>query len=396
MSRDFGVLKNLVVLDLTQMLAGPYCTMILADHGADVIKIEPKNGDMSRSLGPFETGMNGQQHSGYFHSINRNKRSISLDLKNHHDIQIFEKMVKTADVVVENFREGVMERLGLSYEHLRTINPKLTYAAIRGFGDERTGEGPMSDWPAFDIVAQAMGGFMSMTGSESLPTKAGPGIGDIIPGIMCAFGIVAAVRHSEKTGEGQFLDVGMYDSVIALCERMIYRYSFSDQISRGEGNEHPLVCPFSIYEASDGWFAIACPLQSQWETLMGKLDNPDLYDEVLFKTNESRVENAELLREKLSDWTSQHSKKELSELLGGVVPCGPVNNVADIVQDPQVAARQMIQEVEIPGIGKRKIAGVPVKFSVTPGAVISRGPEIGEHTDEILKQFGLCRIEQKK
>ena len=207
------------------MLAGPYCTMILADHGADVIKIEPPDGDMSRRLGPYADFNGKQEHSGYFHSINRNKRSMVLDLKSVEGVTVFKRLVQSADVVVENFRVGVMERLGISYEELSEINPRIVYAAIRGFGDSRTGKGPYNDWPAFDIVAQAIGGFMAMTGSPDCPTKAGPGVGDIVPGLMCAFGIVAGVRNSEKCGEGQFLDVSMYDAMIAFCERMVYRHA---------------------------------------------------------------------------------------------------------------------------------------------------------------------------
>ena len=388
-----GVLNGIVVLDLTQMLAGPYCTMMLADHGADVIKVEPPHGDMSRGMGPFLPEDKQGLEGGYFHSINRNKRSIVLDFKNDDDKRVFLELVKEADVVVENFRLGVMERLGLSYETLTAINPALVYASIRGFGDKRTGESPYAEWPAFDIVAQAMGGFMSMTGPPDLPMKAGPGVGDIVPGIMAAFGIVAAVRHAERTGEGQYVDLAMYDAILALCERIVYRYSFADDISRGEGNDHPLVNPFSVYAAKDGWFAIGCPLDSQFEDLAQIVDPSWLEDE-RFKDNASRVANADALRERITAWTSRFTKQELAERLGGRLPSGPVNNVADIFEDPHTIARDMLPTVQLASVDRQpQLAGVPVRYSKTPGGVHQPGPALGQHTQEVLQQFGVHKAQ---
>jgi crotonobetainyl-CoA:carnitine CoA-transferase CaiB-like acyl-CoA transferase len=385
---SFGVLEGVVVLDLTQMLAGPYCTMVLADHGADVIKIEPPTGDMSRGLGPFSADDIEKEQGGYFHSINRNKRSIALDLKDENDKSIFLQLIKTADVVVENFRSGVMDRLGLSYETLREINKKIVYAAIRGFGDQRTGESPYNEWPAFDIVAQAMGGFMAMTGPVGIPMKAGPGVGDIVPGLMAAFGIVAGVRYAEKKGEGQFVDVAMYDAMLALCERSVYRYSVDGAISEGAGNEHPLVNPFSVYESADGWIALGCPTNVQWHELVEVMDNAKLRNEERFKTNELRVENAVEVRAEITAWTSLFNKKELAEKLGGRVPFGPVNNIVDIFDDPHVGARDMLRTVSVPD-SKVEItmSGVPVHYSNTPGSVRTAGPRLDEHRDEVLQQF---------
>ncbi len=389
-----GVLDGIVVLDLTQMLAGPYCTMILADHGADVIKIEPPHGDMSRQMGPFLEDDLEQCQGGYFHSINRNKRSVVLDLKAETGKEKLRGLVKSANVIVENFRHGVMERMGLSYESLREINPALVYCAIRGFGDARTGGSPYVDWPAFDIVAQAMGGFMSMTGPEALPTKAGAGIGDIVPGIMAAFGIVAGVRHAEIKGEGQFLDVAMYDAMLAVSERIVYRYSFADDISHGEGNEHPLVCPFSIYAARDGWMAIGCPLDQQWNDLLTVMDMEHLKADARFLDNPSRVENSEEVRKLITGWTSQYTKRELSEILGGRVPAGPVNNIADIVDDPHIQKRNMLSPLELRGMTKQPfVASVPVHFTETPGTVRSPGPELGEHNEEVFREFGIVARE---
>jgi crotonobetainyl-CoA:carnitine CoA-transferase CaiB-like acyl-CoA transferase len=388
-----GVLEGVVVLDLTQMLAGPYCTMVLADHGADVIKVEPPDGDMSRALGPFIAADLNKTEGGYFHSINRNKRSIVLDLKKPDDVGVFMALVRQADVVVENFRHGVMERLGLAYEILKVKNPALVYATIRGFGDERTGASPYAEWPAFDIVAQAMSGFMSMTGPRGTPMKAGPGIGDLVPGLMCAFGVVAAVRHAERSGEGQFLDVAMYDAMLSLCERMVFRYAFGGVVSTGEGNDHPLVNPFSVYAAADGWMAIGCPLDAQWRELLNIIGRDDLHNDPRFTTNESRVAHATLLREILTAWTATKTKHELAEKLGGRVPCGPVNDVTDIVADRHVAARDMLPQIDLPGLDQRaQVAGVPVHFSLTPGSVRSPGPALGAHTREVLEQFAITRI----
>jgi len=388
-----GVLEGVVVLDLTQMLAGPYCTMLLADHGADVIKIEPPGGDMSRAMGPYLPEDETRTQGGYFHSINRNKRSVVLDLKNADDCASFLALVDTADVVVENFRAGVMERLGLGFETLHARNPRLVYAAIRGFGDQRTGVSPYGDWPAFDIVAQAMSGFMAMTGPPGEPMKAGPGIGDLVPGLMCAFGIVCAVRHAEHSGEGQFLDVAMYDAMLALCERSVYRWSFGGAVSRPEGNDHPLVSPFSVYQAADGWMALGCPTDTQWRELLAVMERVDLAGDPRFISNEDRVANAHALREIITAWSATKSKHELARQLGGRVPCGPVNDITDVVADPHIAARDMLPEIDLPGLGRRAaLAGVPIHFAATPGRVRQAGPRLGEHTAEVFEQFGLVRV----
>jgi crotonobetainyl-CoA:carnitine CoA-transferase CaiB-like acyl-CoA transferase len=226
MSTRTGPLSDVRVLDLTQALAGPYCTMLLADLGADVVKVEPPAGDMSRSMGPLPADRSGCDYGGYFASVNRNKRSIVLDIKNHADRESFFRLVQTADAVVENAKTGVMDRAGISYERLREIKPALVYAAIRGFGDPRTGASPYADWPAFDIVAQSMGGLVAVTGPEDGGGyKAGPAIGDIYPGTLAALGVVSAIHAARRTGKGQFLDVAMYDAILALCEMVVYTYS---------------------------------------------------------------------------------------------------------------------------------------------------------------------------
>ena len=382
-------LDGLVVLDLTQMLAGPFCTMMLADQGADVIKIEPPQGDMSRPLGPYFDDDADREYGGYFQSINRNKRGLVLDLKEPDDKAVFLQLVEKADVLVENFRLGVMDRLGLSYRKLREINPRLVYATIRGFGDPITGGSPYKDWPAFDVIAQAMGGFMGITGPGE-PMKAGPGIGDIVPGVMLAFGILAASRHAERTGEGQFIDVAMYDAILALCERIVYQHGYTGTIPSPSGNKHPMAAPFSIYPVKDGNVAIACPFDSQWRKLTALIDRPELADDPRFIDIQNRIDNVAALTDIINAWTSQYTKAEITKILGGEIPFGPVNNVADIFTDPHVVERDMIARVSLPGSEHQAtMPNTPIRMEKTPGGVIKRAPKLNEHRDEIFAQFSI-------
>ncbi|TNF83698.1 CoA transferase [Pseudomonas sp. ICMP22404] len=372
------------------MLAGPYGTQMLADHGAEVIKVEALTGDMSRPMPPHRADDEVKAFGGYFQSINRNKSSIALDLKQPQAREILLHLVRSADVLVENFRVGVMERFGLSYERLREENPRLVYATIRGFGDPRTGESPYAEWPAFDVVAQAMGGVMGITGPDGqTPLKIGPGIGDTIPGMNMAFGILAAVHHARRTGVGQFVDVSMVDSILSVCERIVHQYSYRGVAPGPEGNHHPLLCPFGLFQAKDGWVAIACPNESFWEILTQVMGRPEMASDPRFKNNNARASNREEVVSAIEAFTQLHSKGKLTELLGGKIAYGPVYSAKDIVEDSHFRSRDMIAEVEQPGSATpAKIAGVPVKMTVTPGGVHRRAPLLGEHTDEILAQLG--------
>lgn len=386
-----GPLAGVKVLDLTAMLAGPFTTMLLADLGADVVKVEPLSGDRTRALGPFRPGDDPDRAlGGYFQSVNRGKRSVVLDLKAPEDTARFLELVRVADVVVENFSAGVMERLGLSYEVLADVNPRLVYAALRGFGDARSGESPYESWPAFDIVAQAMGGFAGITGPlGGPPHKAGPGVGDIFPGTLLALGVVAAVRHAEHTGEGQFVDVAMYDAVLALSERIVYQHSYLGTVPQPMGNGHPLLAPFDIMQTLDGWIAVAAPSDNHWRILAETMARPDLIDDPLFVNNAARIANVNAVREVLGGWLAGHTTAEVIGLLGGRVPIGPVNNAADIFRDPHVRQREMLVEVEQPGSDLPvTIAGAPIKFSRTPASVRGRGPKLGEDdTAAILDEW---------
>jgi crotonobetainyl-CoA:carnitine CoA-transferase CaiB-like acyl-CoA transferase len=386
-----GPLTGIRILDLTQALAGPFCTMLLADLGADVVKIEPPAGDMTRHGGPFTREDTEKAYGGYFASINRNKRGMVLDLKAPFGREAFLALADQADAVVENSRAGVMERLDLGWERLHARNPRLVYAAIRGFGDPRTGESPYLEWPAFDVVAQAMGGAVAITGSETGETyRCGPSIGDLFPATLTSLGVTAALLHAQRTGEGQFLDVAMYDGVLALCEAVVYRYSYTGQVTEPTGNGHPALAPFDVFRTADGACAIAAPTEKHWEMLCAVLDRPDLVTDERTRGNRARVANAPFVREVVSGWTTARTTAEVVAALGGSVPVGPVNRADDLFADPHVKARGMLVEVEQPD-GSRPIVlpGPPIKLTATPAGIYRRPPRLGEHTAELLAEVGM-------
>ncbi|MCY1327833.1 Succinyl-CoA--L-malate CoA-transferase beta subunit [compost metagenome] len=393
-----GALAGLRVIDLTQMLAGPFCTQILADHGADVIKVEAMAGDGTRLTGPFCEDDTLRDYGGYFQSVNRNKRSIAVDLKTAEGIGIVRKLIDGADIVVENFRAGVMERLGLAYETLRESNPRLVYGTVRGFGDPRSGASPYAGWPAYDVVSQAMGGMMGITGPDrSTPMKIGPGVGDTIPALMLCIGILSAVHRMKETGQGQFVDVAMTDAVLAMCERIVYQTSYTGMVPGPEGNRHPLLCPFGLFRARDGYVSIACATDALWEKLANAIGRPELGADPAWATNAARVANMQQVIDVLEGFTSARTKDEIAAVLGGKVPFGPVYTSADVFADPHYAVREMLVEVEQPGSAQPvKIAGVPVKLSETPGAVRRRAPMLGEHTDEVLCAAGYAAADIRR
>jgi crotonobetainyl-CoA:carnitine CoA-transferase CaiB-like acyl-CoA transferase len=382
-----GPLAGVRVVDLTAMLAGPYATMLLADLGADVVKVEPPHGDGTRNVGPFRDEDGGVGLGGYFQSVNRGKRSIVLDLKTDADRERLIALVRHADVLAENFSVGVMDRLGLGYERLAEENPRLVYAAIRGFGDPRTGESPYADWPALDVVAQAMGGLLSVTGTEDgTPIKAGPGIGDIFPAVLLALGIVSAVHYAHRTGHGQFVDVAMYDAVLALCERIVYQHSYTGAVPTPQGNSHPLLCPFDIFPTADGWVAVAAPHDRHWMIVAEEIGRPEMGTDVRYARNFDRVRHGADVRAALGGWLAERTTADVVTRLGGRVPIGPVNDVASIFQDPHVRARDMLAEVKQPGGGTVVIAGQPIKFTETPAPVTDRAPTLGEHDPDAVRR----------
>jgi len=385
-----GALDGLRVIDLTQMLAGPFCTMMLADQGADVIKIEPFAGDSTRQMGPYHPEDELRAFGGYFQSVNRNKSSIALDLKRPEGREVFLKLVDGADVVVENYRAGVMDRLALPYETLRERNRRLVYASIRGFGDPRTGTSPYVDWPAFDVVAQAIGGIMAITGADgTTPTKVGPGVGDIVPAIMAAYGIMAAVYRAGRTGEGQYVDVAMVDGVLSVCERILHQHAYAGEVPGPEGNRHPFLAPFGLVPAKDGFIALACHSDEFWASLCRIIGRPELIGDPRFGSREGRASHQDAVYEAVGAFTLRHTRRELMALLGGQVPFGPVFDVGDIVADPHFKVREMVVELDHPGVKQKlTVAGVPIRLSGTPGGVRRRAPLLGEQTDEVLRACG--------
>jgi crotonobetainyl-CoA:carnitine CoA-transferase CaiB-like acyl-CoA transferase len=384
-----GPLRGVRVVDLTRALAGPFCTMMLADLGADVIKVEPPEGDLPRFSGPFTTGDTEKAYGGYFASINRNKRGIVLDLKQLDDRDRLLALVDGADVLVENFRVGVMDSLGLSYETLHERNPRLVYGAIRGFGDPRTGASPYALWPAFDVVAQAMGGAVSATGTDSGEmVRVGPSIGDLYPATMAVIGVLAAVMHARQTGEGQFVDVSMVDALVALDEALVYRYSYTGMVTAPTGNSHPQLSPFDIYPTADGACAIAAPTANHWERLCRLMGRDDLLTDERTLTNRERVANAGFVRAALTEWTAARTTAAIVECLGGHVPVGPVNNAADLFTDPHVRARQMLVAVEHAGAERPVVfPDTPLRFTATPAGIYRRAPRLGEHNEEVFAEL---------
>jgi crotonobetainyl-CoA:carnitine CoA-transferase CaiB-like acyl-CoA transferase len=385
-----GALDGMRVIDLTQVLAGPFCTQILADHGAEVLKVESLKGDETRKLGPYRADDELREISGYYQSVNRNKKSIALDLKAPEGRQVLLRLIDNADAVVENSRCGVMERLGLSYELLSARNPKLVYAAIRGFGDPRSGESPYAAWPAFDIVGQAMGGMMSITGPDAnTPVKVGPGVGDLIPGLFAVIGILMALMKARQSGVGQFVDVSLVDCVLATSERIVNQYSYTGRVPRPEGNRHPLLCPYGVVRAADGWLTLSAPTDDFWRKLLRLIDRHDLVDDPRYAANEARLERQDEVYAIVETFTRMKTMAELTELFGGVIPFGPIYDVSDIFADPHFRIRDMLVEVEQPGSATPvTVAGVPIKMSLTPGRVRHRAPLLGEHTREILEAAG--------
>jgi crotonobetainyl-CoA:carnitine CoA-transferase CaiB-like acyl-CoA transferase len=391
MKERTGPLRELRVLDCTQALAGPYCTMLLADLGADVVKIEPPRGDMVRGLGPHPKDREGCDYGGYFASINRNKRSVMLDLKESSDRETFLRLVDSADAVVENARVGVMDRLGVGYETLHARNPRLVYVAIRGFGDPRTGASPYAEWPALDIVAQSMGGMVGLTGPRgSTGMPAGSSIGDLFPGTLAALGLVSAVLSAKSSGQGQFVDVAMYDAVLSLCEHIVYKYGAEGTIEHPRGEGHPVLSPFDVYETSDGAAAIAAPLEPHWQALCKAMGRTDLVEDERTCNVFARSGNRDFTNESILAWTRTLTTREVVDALGGRVPVGPVQNAEDIFRDPHAQVREMIVAVEQPGDNEPlTLAGAPIKLSETPSGIYRRPPKIGEHTAEVLAEAGI-------
>ncbi len=376
-------LEGIKVLDLSRALAGPYCTMMLADMGAEVIKLEmPGKGDDSRSWGPpFVEG-----ESAYFMSINRNKKSITLNMKSEKSTGIIHKLIKQSDILVENFRPGAMERLGLGYEQVKKINSGIIYCSISGFGQD----GPYRMLPGFDQVLQGMGGLMSITGEPGgPPIKVGVAIADIAGGMFAAYGIVAALYNREKTGKGQVVDISLLDSQVAWLTYRAGAYFASGEVPHPVGSGHPVIVPYQAFKAKDVYINIAVGNDQLWERFCKAVGLEKVMNDPRFATNAKRVENREEIVNIIGDLiTAKNGEEWLKILTDAGVPCGPIYTIDKIFADPQVLHRQMLQELNHPTAGKIKVAGIPVKLSDTPGEVKSAPPVLGQHTEEILTALG--------
>ena len=376
-----GPLKGLLVLDLTRVLVGPYCTMVLSDLGARIIKVEaPGIGDDSRKFGPFI-----EEQSAYFMSLNRGKESIALNLKNEDDKKIFEKILAKADILVENFKPGTLEKWGYGWNDLKDKYPKLIYASASGFG----ATGPMKELPAYDMVVQGMGGLMSVTGQpNSEPTRVGTSIGDITAGLFTAIGVNAALFDRTKTGKGTHIDVSMLDCQIAILENAIARYLSKGEIPQPMGSRHPSIAPFEAFKTKNSYIIIAAGNEKLFQGMCEVL-NCDCYKQDNFKDNQSRNKNIDelkvIIESKLKDKTTE---EWVALFIEKKIPCGPIYNIKEAVENPQIEFRNMIVSANHNKIGKFKMAGNPIKMSnyedkSTRGEI----PDLDQQRDKILKEF---------
>ncbi len=380
-------LEGIRVVDLGHVLAAPTCTMFLADLGAEVIHIEPAHGDDSREFGPF-AGERDKNRSGYFVSLNRNKKSLVLDLKSDKGKQILTKLIKKSDVIVENYRPTTMKKLGFSWGAIKEINPRIVYASICGFGHDSL---PGYDTrPAYDMVAQGYSGLMSITGPEGgPPCRVGSSVGDIIAGHQAAIGILAALINREKTGRGQHYDGSMVDGLFCMLENASVRYTLTGEIPCSLGSAHPSIVPFQAFRTKDeAWFIAAIGNDALWAKYCKVIEREDLTNDPRFRTNPLRTKNKTELIPVLDVEMAKKTRQEWSAIFDtAALPYSPINNMREICEDPHIKYRGMLVEIDQPRAGRMKIAGSPIHLSETPGKVYAPAPLLGEHSEEVLKDI---------
>ncbi|GAB1476341.1 CaiB/BaiF CoA-transferase family protein [Bacillota bacterium] len=387
-----GLLEGVTVLDLTRVLAGPYSGMLLADMGANVIKIEvPGRGDDSRAFGPFING-----ESAYYMNLNRNKRGVTLNLKTEEGKEIFKNLVKCADIVLENFRPGTMEKLGLGYDVLKEINPGIIYGAVSGFGHY----GPYSNRAGYDIIGQAMGGLMSTTGwPDGEPTRTGTAMGDVLAGLSVTIGVLAALYNKKITGIGEKIDVALVDSVVSSLEIITQIYLATGRVPERIGNRYESTYPYDSFRVTDGSIVIACGNDKLFKLLADLMGEPDLVNDERFLTNALRVKNHADLKAIIEKWTIQFPIDEIVEKLLGVgIPAAPINTIDRIVKDPHIVeAREMFVEVEHPVAGKTKLTGNHIKFNDHSSGIRKSAPILGQDNAEVyMELLGLDEAKVKE
>lgn len=376
-----GALSGIRILDLSRVLAGPFCTMMLADLGAEVIKIEiPGKGDDSRSFGPFVNG-----ESGYYMNVNRNKTGITLNLKKPEGKELFLDMVEKADIVVENYRPGVMEKLGLGYEVLKERNPKVIYGAVSGFGHY----GPYTQRPGYDVIGQASCGLMSVTGwPDGGPTRVGTAMADSLAGYSLAIGLLAALQYRNSTGVGQKVDIGMMDSGIASMQIIYPIYTMGGRLPERIGNRYESNYPTDTFETKDGMMVIGAANDKLWVKLCEVMGRPQLALDERYDKNPKRVERYMELRPVIQDWTSNYTTKDVVELLlENGVPASPINNLAQVVEDPHAQAREMFVHVQHPAAGDTVLNGSQFKMTETNPQIDRPAPLLGQHNEEVYRDL---------
>ncbi|MEZ4510358.1 MAG: CaiB/BaiF CoA-transferase family protein [Chloroflexota bacterium] len=376
-------LQNIRVLDLTRILAGPYCTMMLADYGADVLKIEqPGSGDGTRQWGPPWVG----DQAAYFLSANRNKKSMTLDLKTGEGLAILKKLAAEADVLIENFKVDTMQRMGLDYETLSQINPGLIYCSITGYGQN----GPYRERPGFDFLIQAQGGVMSITGpADGEPYKVGVAVVDVTTGLFACNAILVALHHRSQTGRGQYIDVALLDSQVAWLINVAHNYFATGKTPQRYGNAHASIVPYETFPTADGHIAVGIGSDEQYRRLCRAIGRPDLADDPQYASNADRVtRRVALIGEMQKTFREEETAVWHDRILAAKIPVSPINDIPTILNDPQIAARQMVQEVEHPTAGPIKLLGPVAKLSETPATIRTAPPVLGADTDEVLARLG--------
>ena len=391
-------LEGIRVIDMSHVLAAPTTTMFLADLGAEVIHLEPPHGDDAREYGPFAGGP-GKNRSGYFISLNRNKKSLVLNLKLEKGREILRELIRVSDVIIENFRPTTMKKMGLSWEDIRKINPRIIYAAISGFGHDSPPE--YASRASYDMVAQAYSGLMSITGPVGgPPCRVGSSVGDIIAGQQAVIGILAALSYREKTGRGQFYDGSMVDGLFSVLESAVARYTITGKIPGPLGGAHPSITPFEAFRTKDSWVIVAAGNDSLWAKFCRILNREDLIHDCRFENNHLRTENqqelseiltTELIKKTTAEWIEIFEKQD--------IPYARINNIKEICEDKVIRHRNMLVTVDQPDVGPVRISGSPIRLSETPGEVVTPAPRLGEHSEEVLRTvlgYDRSRIEALK